>query len=339
MSSQLFICPTQFFEIYKTSDLSHLQNANCQRLLNIDRVIELASEIRQSLEAQRQPWLPQCLCVARYQEMDFLIDGQHRLAAYLHILQEMKEDLLVCVNTIEVYTKSDIHELFKIVNQSVPVAQLPEGISFADTNHVLSKYLQLHPMLFSECASRKPRKPRIHKQTFEEFIAQVKVLKPEVDFIELLEKFHQLCRTKTWRYFQRSHNESSGKIQTYLQKCQGFYLGMFPNSEWLSLVCNIQLGITFTRVKKRIPKALRIAVWNKCIGKSIRSCECPFFNCSNVIYVENFHCAHDIAEVAGGDLHIDNLYPCCSECNLNMGTMTFEQFQQVNEKRTTPIPL
>lgn len=324
--SVLRLSPTQQFALFKTSELVHLQNASCQRLLNPDRVEELTTELLDQLNQQRQPWLPQCLCVARCQETDYLIDGQHRLAAYMRILQETKEDLLVCVNTIEVTEMSHMECLFRLVNRSVPVARLPEGVSFADTNNVLSHYLQSHGFLFSDCVSRKPRKPRLHRQTFEEFVAEVKRLCPTTNVIELLDAFHKSCQHKTWKFFQRSASETSTKVQQSLNKCQGFYLGMFPPEEWLSLVCHIEPHAHLVRSKKRIPKALRMAVWNKYIGKLVRSHKCPFEACDEIISVENFHCAHDMAEVLGGDLTVDNLYPCCGSCNLSMGRVGFETF-------------
>ena len=70
--------------------------------------------------------------------------------------------------------------------------------------------------------------------------------------------------------------------------------------------------------KKKIPKALREAVWMKSIGKKFEAkCLTPW--CLNLMTVFDFQTSHNIPESKGGSLDIDNLFPLCSRCNQSMG--------------------
>jgi hypothetical protein len=77
--------------------------------------------------------------------------------------------------------------------------------------------------------------------------------------------------------------------------------------------------------RKKIPKAVRILVWNLHVGshKGEDRCMC----CKEKkIDVANFHCGHVLAEAKGGDLTIKNLRPICSACNSAMGTRSMNEF-------------
>lgn len=77
--------------------------------------------------------------------------------------------------------------------------------------------------------------------------------------------------------------------------------------------------------KKKIPAALRIAVWNTYIGAENLKEKC--LCCSEVdITIISFACGHIIAESKGGLSTIDNLRPICNHCNLSMGTQNMEDF-------------
>lgn len=333
-TDKLYITQTQYFKIYHVSELATLQTASCQRLLNADRVETLKNDLIEQLQQNNYPVLPQCLCVAKtpssssshQQEKEYLIDGQHRLSAYLKVLEELHVDLTVCVNVIEVSKEEEIERLFRLVNESLPLAQLPDGISFADTNHITNHYLKTYSGLFSTCKSGKPRKPRIHQTSFEEFVGRLIEENPTMNVMETIDQFNLQCKGKVWTYFRRSSSDTEQSIQTHLRKCNGFYLGMFDSDEWEALVLGRPVEICITRYKKKISKALKTKVWDRYIGITSKQGNCPF--CNTVITTTNFHCAHDVSEARGGDANVDNLYPCCASCNLSMGQQSFEQFLQ-----------
>lgn len=71
--------------------------------------------------------------------------------------------------------------------------------------------------------------------------------------------------------------------------------------------------------KKRIPKAVREAVWVKHVGKKYEH-KCLTHWCPNTMTVFDFQTSHNIPESKGGSMELDNLFPLCGRCNLSMGS-------------------
>jgi 5-methylcytosine-specific restriction endonuclease McrA len=79
--------------------------------------------------------------------------------------------------------------------------------------------------------------------------------------------------------------------------------------------------------KKKIPKALREAVWIKYAGTNVMSKKCATHWCPNIITAFDFQTGHNIPESKGGPTTIDNLVPLCSRCNQSMGNQyTIDQW-------------
>lgn len=99
-----------------------------------------------------------------------------------------------------------------------------------------------------------------------------------------------------------------------------------------------------TYKKASIPKAMKLALWNKYFPNS-KIGEC--LACRRILYDDDFHAAHNLAEVNGGSTTLDNLRISCRLCNLSCGIKNFDEFaanmqasQQLEEKYTQPdIPL
>jgi len=77
--------------------------------------------------------------------------------------------------------------------------------------------------------------------------------------------------------------------------------------------------------KTTIPKALKKAVWDTYFGESIGAAKCPCCKRAKIRQIE-FHCGHKLAEAKGGKTTLDNLIPLCAQCNLSMGTRSFDEF-------------
>lgn len=90
--------------------------------------------------------------------------------------------------------------------------------------------------------------------------------------------------------------------------------------------------------KKKIPKALREAVWLKRKGEVFRAkCDVPW--CPNTITVFDYQCGHDIPESRGGATKLENLYPICSRCNLSMSNQyTLKEWSQLQGAAPEPKP-
>ena len=76
--------------------------------------------------------------------------------------------------------------------------------------------------------------------------------------------------------------------------------------------------------KENIPKTVRNCLWINYFGNSrVGVCAC----CRREpITMNNFHALHIQAEREMGKTSLDNLAPCCVQCNLSMGTMNMNDF-------------
>jgi 5-methylcytosine-specific restriction endonuclease McrA len=79
--------------------------------------------------------------------------------------------------------------------------------------------------------------------------------------------------------------------------------------------------------RKSIPIKLKAHVWNKYVGKQYGTIKCFCCETTDICQIE-FHCAHIISVANGGIDSIENLRPCCAQCNLSMGTQDFYGFQK-----------
>ena len=84
--------------------------------------------------------------------------------------------------------------------------------------------------------------------------------------------------------------------------------------------------------KKKIPRALREALWIKYYPNRF-SGKCQTSWCPNRITAFDFQAGHDVPESKGGITSIENLIPICSRCNLSMGSQyTFIQWSTTFNK-------
>lgn len=80
--------------------------------------------------------------------------------------------------------------------------------------------------------------------------------------------------------------------------------------------------------KTKIKAALREQVWLRHAGPTFKS-KCQTRWCQNEINVFNFQCGHVQAESKGGQTTVENLIPLCSRCNLSMGTLHMDSWNEL----------
>lgn len=91
---------------------------------------------------------------------------------------------------------------------------------------------------------------------------------------------------------------------------------MAPQSQVNTLFKDIP--VTKRYKKRKIPAAIREAVWIKHCGRAFEH-KCATTWCQNTITAFDFQCGHNIPESKGGTLTLTNLYPLCARCNVSMG--------------------
>ena len=77
--------------------------------------------------------------------------------------------------------------------------------------------------------------------------------------------------------------------------------------------------------KLKIPKKLKDSCWFTYIGDTTHG---PCYSCNDTIKITNFHTGHILSEYDGGTIHITNLRPICSSCNLSSGVMNLNEFRK-----------
>lgn len=89
--------------------------------------------------------------------------------------------------------------------------------------------------------------------------------------------------------------------------------------------------------KKKIPKALREAVWIQNVGRQFEH-KCLVGWCPNTMTAFDFQTGHNIPESRGGATTLENLVPICSRCNLSMSnTHTIEEWsERYTDQRPEP---
>jgi 5-methylcytosine-specific restriction endonuclease McrA len=78
-------------------------------------------------------------------------------------------------------------------------------------------------------------------------------------------------------------------------------------------------------VRRKIPKAVRLRVWDKYFGRK-PSGKC--YVCGLPIQFFEFDVGHNKAVAKGGSDNIDNLRPICRVCNGAMGTMSIQDYKR-----------
>jgi len=315
-----------------SSILSNYTVPTFQRPIDKDHINNIADSLLKIQDSGAEPRLTGCLIivVSRQSGTRFLVDGNHRLAAYAQLYEKTGTDLLVYVQTITVPTDEDAGVLFEQVNRNLPLAELPAGVKRACANEVARHFFDKYHKLFRDTPSGSTVRPFVSRTQFTKAIGQIlgTIEEDTKVAINLIEDYISFLADRSERHFKRN-GDKVDKLSTLITKADGLgcRLGLVHMEDMVKHICPEQRVSPEPQVspkKASIPKPLRMAVWNRYIGPDARIGSCPF--CKTEIRLENFHCAHDVASADGGLATIDNLYPACAQCNVSMGKAQFEEF-------------
>lgn len=316
-----------------TSVLERTVLPTFQRSEDEQHIDNIYTSISKCLEDHMEPKITGCLITVVLDDTYYLLDGNHRLHAYRRIHRDYDYNIKIYVQEIRVSNIEEAEKLFEQTNNSVPVSKMPEGVRRSDVNHIAEhfykKYSKTSGKIKPLFSTGNTNRPRINRVKFEETLSQIlnQGSNQSDEIISRIEQYISDLDQKNCMWFKRG-GDTRKKLETMLEKADllGCRLGMVKLTDIRNLFNGSSLPL-FERCKQSIPKSLRTAVWDRYCGRTNRISRCPF--CQSEIMVDDFHCAHDLAEADGGELSIDNLYPCCSSCNLSMGKQTFEQFRAI----------
>lgn len=321
-------------ERYSKHCISSLKNKlnipEIQRVIQPQRVDEIYKSIEHEYKQGREFISPGTFIVADCNNIWYLLDGQHRFAAYVKLLEEHKYDTEVMINIISIKDKDELEPLFNLVNNTLPVAYIPEGLNRSSCNEILRHFLISYPGIFSSSRSGNTVRPFIHTTRLEEQIITLLEFHP-TNLIKKLEDLNEELKTYNINQFKNSNSDKLDKLIELRSKAiqkGGLLFGMFPGFSCFDKLKVINEGTVF-RKRDRIVPALRDKVWKIYNGNALTG-KCPWCDCE--ITKKDCHMAHDLAHSKGGDETIDNLYPCCGKCNLSMGTKTYAEWQELLRK-------
>lgn len=313
---------------YTSTLLERVNIPDFQRSVDMEHVQHIYQDIADALERHEDPKLD-TIKLALCDDTTYLLDGQHRLIAYERILNDFGHDLNPYVQTCIVNSEEQAEQLFNKANTCLPVSIMPKGVKRSGINQIAEFFYQRSapkkgaPLFRGSGTNR----PRIQKSKFEETLAKIVKANPTMTTTAIIDKiveYEQQLNRKTYTFFKRK-SDNDKKIIGMIEKADmlGSRLGLVPLREIVRIFGVDEPPPRFEK-RENIPKALRMRVWDTYCGTEVRHSHCPF--CKERISLDNWHCAHDTAAAHGGDIGIDNLYPCCGGCNLSMGTATFEEF-------------
>lgn len=131
----------------------------------------------------------------------------------------------------------------------------------------------------------------------------------------------------SFKWYTHLEFSTNMAYETYIhmEEFIGYFMPRLNTESVENVKCNKTNNKTKKRArKKKIPAALRNAVWNECNGTESKVGSC--YVCKEMITFSSFHSGHVLAEANGGDITLDNLKPICGLCNSSMGKMNMEDF-------------
>lgn len=223
--------------IMKTSEiLKDCKLPDFQRLRHEDRVNELYQSIYNTLSsAKKKLRMPGCLVIsinAKTGEKN-LLDGNHRVGAAKILFEKDGTELYFYVNVQYVESNEESLEVFNMVNNCMPIPEIPKGTTLAEPNKVINYFKNKY---VSECfsSSLRPKRPQVSENIFTKVIAKVinekKITSNYV--IETLEIMNTvISQQEDLTNFQKNSKDNIGSIKNMFETCKsrGFYLGMFDS--------------------------------------------------------------------------------------------------------------
>ena len=265
----------------------------------------------------------------------YLVDGQHRYGA-LKKLSEKFEDFEISLEIIKIKKKDELFENYNLINKNTPLPELNENI-----NMITHKIIFLHfEKLFKKVwtLSTRPKRPNLNKNHFQEALSYLIEKLEHKDhnyYIKIITEHNN--RVSKWNIDRIGNMKNLKDPNKILGICKenGCYLGLFPHTtedyhyRWvLDLIRNEtgeEIKVFKKKVKKAIPKTVKVGVWAKYVGNDIGSINCLVCG-QQKIYQNMFTAGHVISEYNDGKIVIDNLRPICTICNLSMGTKNMGDF-------------
>ena len=264
----------------------------------------------------------------------WIVDGQHRLRAARRLAAERPDHpatlLVVSSDALP------LHEAFRLVNAAVPVPEwLVEGTLQSRQRAVVRQVEAGMRKRFGSFLSTAttPRRPNVSLSALVSALATVACRRPDAfpNAPDAVMAFLEWCNAEL-----RARHPGTAVTAAAVDKgaragIEPLFFGNDPTfefvSEWLDVWQAEPSPVPqqpASAVKKKIPKATRMALWNRTFGerRGVGKCHC----CGREVTQQAFECGHVVASSHGGSDALDNLRPLCAVCNRSMGAEDMTAF-------------
>lgn len=276
-------------------------------------------------------------------DIKYLIDGQHRCAAYLKLMNDYPERHIKL--TIDYYyfngNDNSLNQIYKMVNEHKENFIVKCSI---DKYKILNDIEKFYITNFNDYikSSSKPHKPYFNLDTIKTELLESNIL----DILNITNSSELISKIISLnKYYSTIENDKFKKwgVKNILSikekindKSNKYYLGIYTD-EWIYRLIDMYQSnkdaneIEHLVMDFRMPinKALRKKVWSSYIG-NLSNNEILFngkcYCCKELVSYDDFECGHIEPVTRGGKTELENLRPICRSCNRDMGTMNLEEF-------------
>ena len=159
---------------YKKVQISELINElqiipEYQRILSLNHVNKIYENLKEKFLKGINPILSGVIQICVNDTDKYIIDGNHRFHAFKKVYEELKKDLTIVVNYIDVKNEQEAKTLFDQVNMVNPV--IFTKVPMSKINIVFNYFKNKYKKFFK--TSDKPRRPHINEIQFQKDIKEV----------------------------------------------------------------------------------------------------------------------------------------------------------------------
>ncbi len=301
-----------------------------QREVNVEVINKIYENERAFYKKHNHYMIPGAISIAVLNGVEYIIDGQHRMAAYKLLWDENPgQSLVININYYHCESMNALEEIYKLTNTSTPndIARLTVSVA-----KLIREIVDHFVIKFSEYvkSTAKPVTPNISKDMLKaklEAVITDNSFQPG-EFIVLATELNAYYGQCSESIFRKWH-VPTGTLEMISKRLSQLYLGLYRNFEWVDAIMRMKTRnvkpASFEHYigtyRQKIPKIVRNAVWDCKFTESV--CYC----CGKLTDKDTFQCGHVIPVSQGGETKKSNLRPICASCNNDMGTMNLEEYK------------
>jgi len=252
----------------------------------------------------------------------YIMDGQHRIELIKYLVEINYNDIInICCYIIEDEDKMRLlyDELNKDSYKNSSYVFLDDFSKNLHNKFV--EYLEKDYTMYFE----KKQKKEAYRKTITEFLSELADLNYFLkfnSFTELKNDFENANFTYNWliKYKELINNNEKIFYKDEQDSVKNGIIFTLKNNNFCEYLINrnVKPCHKFKKEKKRITKKLKKEVWINEYGNK-KEGKCPYKNCKNIIYLDDYSCGHIISEYNDGETSITNLRPMCYRCNNRLG--------------------